>query len=141
MQRVAALTAQTSRDKACLGSRRTGCGTRWRVRAGANQRARRTAPCSMAASRSRRRSGAGRRRYLRRWFSKGFDKALGGEFFEEVAEVALAGFGVDFILGEDGIADLGEGFGGPEEVPDAGADGVEAVVDGAFEVEDGGLAA
>jgi hypothetical protein len=95
----------------------------------------------MAASRSRRRSGAGRRRYLRRRFSKDFDKASGGEFIEEVAEVALATIGLDVVLGEEGIADLGEGFGGPEEVPDAGADGVEAVVDGGFEVEDGGLAA
>jgi len=51
------------------------------------------------------------------------------------------GFGVDFGLGEDGVAVLGEGLGGPEEVPNARADGVEAVVDGGFEEEDGGFTA
>jgi D-hexose-6-phosphate mutarotase len=59
----------------------------------------------------------------------------------QVEDVALEGAAGDVVFVEQGVADVAEGLAFADQLPDAGADGVEAEVGATAELEDDGFVA
>jgi hypothetical protein len=61
------------------------------------------------------------------------------EALEEIAEVGIEPVRSDVVFSEEGVVKVREGGGGLEELPDAGRDPIDAIVDAGVDLEDDGF--